>query len=55
MSRYAHPDVLDNGPATDTDDFTWKTGVYDLEMVSAAGAVTAILTGKVSVTREVTT
>ena len=41
--------------ATDTDDFAWKTGVYDLEMVSASGAVTAILTGKVSVTREVTT
>ena len=41
--------------ATDTDDFTWKTGVYDLEMVSASGVVTAILTGKVSVTREVTT
>lgn len=41
--------------ATDTDDFTWKTGVYDLEMVSASGAVTAILAGKVSVTREVTT
>lgn len=41
--------------ATDTDDFAWKTGVYDLEMVSASGAVTAILAGKVSVTREVTT
>ena len=41
--------------ATDTDDFTWKTGVYDLEMVSATGAVTAILSGKVSVTREITT
>ena len=42
-------------PATDTDDFTWKTGVYDLEMVSASGVVTAILSGKVSVTKEVTT
>lgn len=41
--------------ATDTDDFAWKTGVYDLEMVSASEVVTAILTGKVSVTREVTT
>ena len=41
--------------ATDTDDFAWKTGVYDLEMVSATGAVTAILSGKVSVTREITT
>ena len=42
-------------PATATDDFTWKTGVYDLEMVSAGGAVTAILSGKVAVTKEVTT
>ena len=42
-------------PATATDDFTWKTGVYDLEMVSASGVVTAILSGKVSVTKEVTT
>lgn len=42
-------------PATATDDFTWKAGVYDLEMVSASGVVTAILSGKVSVTKEVTT
>ena len=42
-------------PATDTDGFTWKNGVYDLEMVSSASAVTAILSGKVSVTKEVTT
>lgn len=41
--------------ATATDDFTWKSGVYDLEMVSADGVVTAILTGKVTVSKEVTT
>lgn len=42
-------------PATATDDFAWKTGVYDLEMVSSSGVVTAILSGKVTVTKEVTT
>ena len=42
-------------PATATDDFTWKTGVYDIEMVSASGVVTVILSGKVTVTKEVTT
>ena len=41
--------------ATDSDDFTWKVGVYDLEMVSSTGVVTEILTGKVVVTKEVTT
>lgn len=41
--------------ATDTDDLTWKGGVYDLEMVSATGVVTTILSGKVTVTKEVTT
>lgn len=41
--------------AMDTDDFAWKTGVYDLEMVSATGKVTAILSGKVTVSKEVTT
>lgn len=37
--------------------FTWKSGVYDLEMVSpdATPVVTALLSGKVSVTKEVTT
>jgi len=34
---------------------TWKTGVYDLELVSPAGVVTALLTGSVSVTPEITT
>lgn len=41
--------------ATDTDDFAWKTGVYDLEMVSATGVVVAIMAGKVLVSKEVTT
>lgn len=43
--------------AADTAAIVWKTGVYDLEMVSAdvVPVVTALLCGKVSVTREVTT
>ncbi|MFA7290895.1 MAG: hypothetical protein WC023_01480 [Rhodocyclaceae bacterium] len=41
--------------ATATDDLTWTKGVYDLEMVSATGVVTALLSGKVSVSKEVTT
>lgn len=41
--------------ATATDDFAWKTGVYDIEMVSPTGKVDAILTGKVTVSKEVTT
>ena len=41
--------------ATDTDDFAWTRGVYDLELASSTGVVTALLTGKVSVTKEVTT
>lgn len=41
--------------ATATDDITWTKGVYDLEMVSGTGVVTTILSGKVSVTKEVTT
>ena len=37
--------------------FTWKSGVYDLEMVSGAtpAVVTALISGRVTVTREVTT
>lgn len=41
--------------ATATDDITWTKGVYDIEMVSAGGVVTTILSGKVTVTKEVTT
>ena len=41
--------------ATETDDFTWTRGVYDLEMVSGAGVVTALISGKISISKEVTT
>lgn len=41
--------------ATDTAAVTWKKGVYDLELVSSGGVVTALLTGTISVTKEVTT
>jgi hypothetical protein len=45
-----------NITAADTEDIlTWTKGVYDLEMVSPADVVTQILSGKVVVTREVTT
>lgn len=35
--------------------FTFTSGVYDLEMVSPTGAVTAIYYGSITVTKEVTT
>lgn len=38
-----------------TEDITWTKGVYDLEMVSASGVVTCILTGTVTVALEITT
>ena len=42
--------------ATDTEAITtWTKGVYDLELVSSGGVVTALLAGKVSVVKEVTT
>lgn len=41
--------------ATDTAAFTWKRGSYDFEMVGGGGDVTALLTGSVTVTPEVTT
>ena len=41
--------------ATDTAAITWTKGVYDLEMVSAGGEVTRLLSGAVTVQREVTT
>jgi hypothetical protein len=41
--------------AADTAAFTWRRGVYDLEMVSADGTVTLLLYGDVSVEKEVTT
>ena len=44
-------------PASATDDITWSRGVYDLEMVSADAepVVTPLYSGKVTVSREVTT
>jgi hypothetical protein len=41
--------------ATDTAAIAWRKGVFELEMVSATGVVTAILTGTVAVSKEVTT
>lgn len=41
--------------ASDTAAITWRTGVYDLEMVSALGAVEKILRGTITVTPEITT
>jgi hypothetical protein len=41
--------------ATATDDYTWSRGVYDLEVVSGAGVVTALLSGSVTIIKEVTT
>ena len=40
--------------AADTDDMTFTSGVYDLEMVGPTGAVTTIFYGSVTVTKEVT-
>lgn len=42
-------------PAATTEGFTWNTGVYDLEMVSAGGVVTRLLYGSVCLVKEVTT
>jgi hypothetical protein len=47
--------IVINLAADTTEAFEWVKGVYDLEMVSATGAVTAIRTGTVTVTKEVTT
>jgi len=41
--------------ATATDDFTFRTGVYDVEAVSPTGDVTLMLFGAVKLTKEVTT
>ncbi len=40
--------------AADTEDLTFTSGVYSLEMVSGSGAVTTLLDGKVKLTKEVT-
>ena len=47
--------ILLSIPAATTEDFTWSRGVYDLEMVSATGKVTRIISGRVVLSREVTT
>lgn len=41
-------------PATETDDITIKTGVYDLELESSTGIVTRLIEGGVTVSPEVT-
>jgi hypothetical protein len=41
--------------AVDTAAITWKKGVYDLELESSSGVVTALMFGAVTVTNEVTT
>jgi hypothetical protein len=41
--------------ATDTAAYDFRTGVYDLEMVSPGGVVTLLMYGKVTLTTEVTT
>ena len=41
--------------AEQSEAFAWTSAVYDLELVSAAGKVTALLEGAVSVSGEVTT
>jgi hypothetical protein len=41
--------------AADTAALTWKTGVYDLELVAADTTVSLLLSGKVTVSPEITT
>lgn len=41
--------------AEDTEAITWTSGVYDLELVSPSGVVTALLYGSVTVQEEITT
>lgn len=41
--------------ATATAALAWKSGVYELEVVSSSGVVTALMTGKIIVSKEVTT
>jgi hypothetical protein len=40
--------------ATDTAAITWKTAVYNLELVSSGGQVTSLCTGSISMNKEVT-
>jgi len=46
--------IVLNITATDTALITWKTAVYDLELVSGAGVVTRLIEGRITVSREVT-
>lgn len=41
-------------PATETEDFTWWTGVYDLLLTDSSGNVTRLLSGTVTVCPGVT-
>ena len=41
--------------ALDTATITWRKGIYDLELESPSGVVTALMYGNVTVTNEVTT
>lgn len=40
--------------AADTAAITWKKGIYDLELESSSGVVTALMSGTVTMTKEVT-
>lgn len=42
-------------PAEDTAAYTWRRGVFDLELVKGDGTVLSLMHGDVSLTREVTT
>lgn len=54
LDNAAHTITL-NINAVDTAALAWQSGVYDLEMISPAGRVTRIFSGKITVNREVTT
>lgn len=41
-------------PATTTADFSWTTGVYDLELDDGTGVITRLVEGGVEVSKEVT-
>lgn len=47
-------EILLTQEADDTAAYSWVTGVYDLELVSAAGKVTRLLKGTITVDPEVT-
>ena len=40
-------------PATDTENFTWYQGVYDLKLTDSSGFVTRLLKGKVTISQAV--